>query len=120
MQHKSTRQEIRMLVERILKEVFPRETGGGRLQQVGVFTLIYMLQGDKEPVTQRRVATMTGQSEGTVGHQLKKLFKVGIVERTKILNKQGRGYAWHLSISDDPKSRRLAKAIEKGAAKKKR
>lgn len=120
MQQKSTRQEIRMLVERILQEVFPRETGGARLQQVGIFTLIYMLQGDDEPVTQRRVAMMTGQSEGTVGHQLKKLFKVGIVERTKILNKQGRGYAWHLSISDNPKARRLASAIEKAGAKKKR
>ena len=120
MQQKSTRDEIRMLVERILKEVFPRETGGARLQQVGVFTLIYMLQGDKEPVTQRRVATMTGQSEGTVGHQLKKLFKVGIIERTKILNKQGRGYAWHLSIKDNAKTRRLVGVIEKSSAKKKR
>ena len=109
-----------MLVERILQEVFPRETGGGRLQQVGVFTIIYMLQGDKEPVTQRRVAMMTGQSEGTVGRQLKKLLKVGVVERTQILNKQGRGYARQLSISDNPKSRRLARAIEKAGAKKKR
>ena len=109
-----------MLVERILKEVFPRETGAARLQQVGVFTIIYMLQGDKEPVTQRRVAAVTGQHEGQVGVLLKKLFKVGIVERTKILNKQGRGYAWQLSITDNAKTRRLVRAIEKSGARKKR
>lgn len=109
-----------MLVGRILKKVFAKETGAARLQQVGLFTLIYMLQGDDEPVTARRLATMTGQAPSQVGRQLKKLFDVQAIERTQILNKQGRGYAWHLSISDNPKSRRLAKAIEKAGAKKKR
>src|SRR5688572_20205743 len=35
---------LRMLVERILCEVFPEETGAARLQQVGLFTLIFVLQ----------------------------------------------------------------------------
>jgi predicted transcriptional regulator len=120
MQQKSTREEIRMMVERILKEAFPQETGGARLQQIGVFTIIYMLQGEEEAVTQRRIATMTGQSEGAVGYQLKKLFKVELIERKKILNKQGRGYAWSLLIKDNEKTRALVKAIDKSAAKKKR
>jgi hypothetical protein len=55
-----------MLVERILNEVFPRETGAARLQQVSVLTIIYMLQGDGKPVTQRRVAELTGQLEFTI------------------------------------------------------
>jgi hypothetical protein len=109
-----------MRVERILKKAFPKESGAARLQQVGLFTLIYMLQDDDEPVTARRLASMTGQSEGNISNQLKKLFDVAVVERTQILNKQGRGLAWHLSISGSPKSRRLAKAIEKAGAKKKR
>jgi predicted transcriptional regulator len=109
-----------MLVERILEKVFPDETGAARLQQVGLFTLIYLLQGDKEPVTASRLSAMTGQTVTQIGNQLQKLISINLVERTKILNKQGRGYAWHLSISDDPKSRRLAKAIEKAGAKKKR
>jgi predicted transcriptional regulator len=120
MQAESARNEIRMRVERILKKAFPKESGASRLQQVGLFTLIYMLQGDDSPVTARRLATMTGQSEGNVSNQLKKLLDVQVIERTQVLNKQGRGLAWHLSISDDPKSRRLAKAIEKAGAKKKR
>lgn len=109
-----------MRVERILKKAFPKESGAARLQQVGLFTLIYMLQGDDDPVTARRLAMMTGQSEGNVSNQLKKLLDVQVIERTQILNKQGRGAAWHLSINGNPKSRRLAKAIEKGGTKKKR
>ena len=120
MQADSTRKEIRMLVGHILKKVFAKETGSARLQQVGLFTLIYMLQGDDEPVTARRLAMMTGQAQSQVGRQLKKLFDVQVIERTQILNKQGRGYAWQLSIKDNPKTRRLAKAIEKAGAKKKR
>lgn len=107
-----------MRVERILKKAFPKESGAARLQQVGLFTLIYMLQGDDEPVTARRLAMMTGQSEGNISNQLKKLFDVKVIKRTQILNKQGRGYAWQLSISDNPKSRRLVKALEKAGKKK--
>lgn len=109
-----------MLVERILEKVFPDETGAARLQQVGLFTLIYLLQDDKEPVTASRLSAMTGQTVTQVGNQLQKLVSINLVERAKILNKQGRGYAWHLSISGNPKSRKLAKAIDKAGAKKKR
>jgi predicted transcriptional regulator len=107
-----------MAVERILKKVLPDETGAARLQQIGVFTLIYMLQGDKEPITARRLAMMTGQSEGQIGVLLQKLLDVRLVERKQILNKQGRGLAWQLAIVDSAQTRRLVKAIEKGARKK--
>jgi len=52
-----------MLVERILQKALPKETGAARLQQVGLFTLIYMLQGDKEPVTLSRITKITRQSD---------------------------------------------------------
>ncbi len=120
MQAESARKEIRMRVERILKKALPKESGAARLQQVGLFTLIYMLQGDDEPVTARRLALMTGQSEGNIGNQLKKLFDIQVIDRTQILNKQGRGLAWQLSISDSSNSRQLVKAIEKAGVKKKR
>src|ERR1044071_7278279 len=90
MQQDHSRKVIRMLVERILAKTFPKETGAARLQQVGLFTLIYMLQGDKEPVT--------GQGDAQIIRQLRKLIDVGLVERTQILNKQGRGRAFALSI----------------------
>ena len=109
---------VRMLVERILAEVLPKETGAARLQQVGLFTLIFMLQSDEEPVTASRLSAMTGQSVGEIGIQLKKLIKVGLVERTKILNRQGRGYAFKLSIKHTAKSKRLIDAINKAAVGK--
>ena len=110
-------QLVRMLVERILAEVLPAETGAARLQQVGLFTLIFMLQGDDEPITASRLAGMTGQSVGEIGVQLKKLLKVDLVARTKILNRQGRGYAFQLSVKHTPRTKRLIDVIYKAAAK---
>jgi DNA-binding transcriptional ArsR family regulator len=108
---------LRMLVERILADVLPNETGAARLQQVGLFTLIYAFQGDDEPMTATRLARMTGQAEAQIGNQLKKLLKVGLVERTKILNKQGRGHAYAISVKYNAKARRLVEAIENAGKK---
>jgi DNA-binding transcriptional ArsR family regulator len=115
MQPDGSRKLIQMLVKRILDEIFPHETGAARLQQVGLFTLIYMQQGEKEPVTARQLAMMTGQSEGQVGIQLKKLIAIELVERTKITNKQGRGRAYKLTIKHTKEAERLVKAIDKVA-----
>jgi predicted ArsR family transcriptional regulator len=120
MQAGSGRKLIRMLVGRILDEVFPNETPAARLQQVGLFTLIYMLQDDREPVTAARLSAMTGLADAQVIRHLRKLMKVGLVERVRILNKQGRGRAFHLAIRAGAQSRRLTRAIESASAKKKR
>src|SRR5882724_8262066 len=108
---------VRMLVERILAEVLPNETGAARLQKVGLFTLIYILQGDAEPVTATRLTRITGQTETQIGNQLKKLVKVDLVERTKILNKEGRGHAYAISVKYNAKGKRLVEAIEKAGRK---
>ncbi|MGB9364406.1 MAG: hypothetical protein WCE79_00190 [Xanthobacteraceae bacterium] len=109
-----------MLVERILADALPGETGAARLQQVGLFTLIFMLQSDDEPVTASRLAAMTGQSVSEVSLQLKKLIKVELIQRNKILNRQRRGYAFHLTIKHTPKSKRLIEAINEAAIQKKK
>src|SRR5215203_870855 len=84
-----------MFVERILEEVFPGETGSARMQQIALFTLILMLQ-NSEPVTATRIAEMTGQMHSQIHRNLQKLLKLGIVERTRVKNRLGRGQAWHL------------------------
>jgi DNA-binding transcriptional regulator GbsR (MarR family) len=104
---------VRMLVERILADVLPNETGAARLQQVGLFAIIYMMQSDDEPVTITRIANIAGLADTQVSYQLKKLLKVDLVERTKILNKQGRGYAYAITVKYNAKARRLVDAIEK-------
>src|SRR5262249_10345676 len=71
-------------------------------------------------VTARRLAQMTGQAETNVGTQLKKLIDLGLLERTAILNKEGRGGAYHLNVKKKAKTRRLTKAIDKGAASTKK
>jgi predicted transcriptional regulator len=116
MQPNLARDLIRMFVERILEEVFPDETGAARLQQVGLFTLIYMLQGDDEPVTAARLAQITGQDDSQIHRQVQKLMARDLVERTRILNKRGSGLAWHLSIKHTENTRRLAEAIQEASA----
>src|ERR1041384_7171035 len=120
MQPNLSQQLIRMLVQRILEEVMPDETGAARLQQIGLFTLIYMLEGDEAPITASRLAMMTGQTEGQIGLQLNKMEQIELIERTKIPNRQGRGRAFALSIKHTPKTKRLLAAIDKATAKKKR
>jgi predicted transcriptional regulator len=111
-----SRKLLRMFVERIVNEIFPQETGALRMQQIGLFTLIYVLHGDDEPVTASRIAAMTGQSSGQIHRQLQKLLKLELIDRAKIRNKQGRGHAYALTIRDTKQTRRLAKAIAKAAA----
>jgi DNA-binding MarR family transcriptional regulator len=102
---------LRMLVERILGEVFPEETGAARLQQVGLFTLIFVLQNDKEPVTASRIAALSGQAHSEVSRQVQKLLKIGLVERTAVTSPHGRGRAWHLSVKRGPESKKLLEAL---------
>jgi predicted transcriptional regulator len=116
MQADLSRKLLRMFVERIVNRIFPKETGALRMQQIGLFTLIYVLQGDDEPVTASRIAAMIGQSSGQIHRQLQKLLKLELIERTKVRNKQGRGHAYALTIKDTRQTRRLAKTITKATA----
>jgi predicted transcriptional regulator len=120
MQLNYSRIALRMFTERILENTFPDETGAARLQQAGLFLLIYVLQSDKEPVTISRLEKITGQADAGIIRQVNKLISIGVVEKTQILNKQGRGRAFHLSIKESAMTRRLTSAIEKSGAKKKR
>lgn len=120
MQQKYSREELRMLTEHIFRSVFARESGAARLQQAGLFLLIYVLQGDQEPVTVSRLERMTGQSDAQIIKQVNKLRDIGLIEKTQILNKQGRGRAFHLSIKNNAKTRRITKALERPGAKRKR
>jgi predicted transcriptional regulator len=118
MQLELVRKLVGMFVDRILAEIFPDETGAARLQQVGLFTLIFVLQDDRGPVTAARLSELTGQSVSQVQKQLQKLAKVGVIERKKALNRQGRGHAFHLVIKHTEKTKRLLQAMSKAAGRK--
>jgi|ERR1043165_1501804 predicted transcriptional regulator len=121
MQVELSRQRLRMFIERIVNKAFAGETGALRMQQIGLFTLIYVLQGDEEqPVTASRIAAMMGQTNGQVHRQLQKLLDRDLIKREQIRNREGRGHAYKLTINDTPETRRLAKAIAKASKKAKR
>jgi predicted transcriptional regulator len=108
-----------MFAERILKK-FPGESGAARLQQAGLFLLIYVMQSEKEPVTVSRLEALTGQGSAGLYKQLDKLTDIGLIEKTQILNKQGRGRAFLLTIKDTAKAKRITKALEQSRAKRRR
>jgi predicted transcriptional regulator len=114
----NNRQMIRMFVERIVKKAFPGETPAARLQQVGLFTLIYMLERDEEPLTAARLARFTGLAEAQVHTHVQKLVMRNLVERTDTTSKHGKGRSYLLSIKHNAKTRRLLEALDPSAAAK--
>jgi len=119
MQAEHVRELLWMFVERIVSEVFPKESGASRLQQVGLFTLIYLMQRDP-PVTAARIAAFTQQSESQIHRQLKKLLTLKLINRKKIPGPHGRGRAFELLIGNTKETARLVKAIEKSAGGKRK
>jgi hypothetical protein len=103
MQLPLVRKLIGMFVERIVSEIIPDETGAARLQQLGLFILIFVLEENGTPVTAARLATITRQKDSAVQKQLVKLENVGVIERRKALSKSGRGRAFHLFIKHNEK-----------------
>jgi len=119
MQVELSRQRLRMFIERIVNKVFGGETGALRMQQIGLFTLIYVLQGDEEnPVTASRIAALMGESDGQVHRQLQKLLDLKLVKRERVRNRQGRGHAYKLTINDTAETRRITRAITDASAVK--
>jgi len=110
-----------MFLERILRNAFPGESGAARLQQLGLFTLIYLMQGDEEPVTARRLAEVTEQSDGDVSRRIKKLLALDLIERSPIGNPQGgRGQAYKITIKESPETKRLIKKINETSSRKRK
>jgi predicted transcriptional regulator len=83
------------------------------LQQVGLFILIFVLEGDRAPVTPARLAELTGQSISRVQKQLQKLVEAGVIERKKAA--KGRGRAFHFAIKHTRETKRLLQAMSKAA-----
>jgi len=121
MQLALVRELVGMYVARIVDEIIPGETGAARLQQIGLFTLIFVLEQNGEPITADRLVEITHQSKSAVQKQLQKLEDVDVIERRQALNKSGRGRAFHLFIKHNEKTKKLIKALGKtGARRKKR
>jgi predicted transcriptional regulator len=104
-----------MVVDRIVSEIFPDETGAARLQQVGLFIVIFVLEGDRAPITAARLSELTGQPVSEVQKQLRKLIKGGVIERKKAL--KGRGYTFHFAIKHTKETKRLLDAMSKAAGR---
>ena len=112
------RKVLGMYVEPIIKKILPNETGAARLQQVGLFTLIFVLEENGEPVTAARLAQVSGQARNAIYLQIKKLRDVKVVGERRALNKAGRGYETHFFVEQNAKTKQLLRAIARAAEKK--
>src|SRR5262245_37644326 len=118
MQHDPTRELLWMFVKRIVEEVFADETGASRLQQVGLFTLMYIMQGNP-PFTAARTTEPTRPTPNQIHRQMQKLLDLNTGERKQTVNKHGRGRALELTIKHTKETERLLKAIgEAGSGRK--
>jgi DNA-binding MarR family transcriptional regulator len=111
MQLPLVRKLIGMFVARIVSEIIPDETGAARLQQLGLFILIFVLEENGTPVTAARLAEISGQKVSAVQKQLLKLEKIEVIERRQVVTKSGRGRAYHLFIKHNEKTKTLLKTI---------
>ena len=107
-----------MYVEPILAKIFRNETGAARLQQLGLFLLIFVMEKSGEPVTAKRLSEATGHPHTSVHKQMQKLLKVGVVGKRKASNPGRRGYVLHFFVEQNAKTKRLLKAIDKATAAK--
>ncbi len=107
-----------MYVEPILKRILPKETGAARLQQVGLFTLIFVLEENGEPVTAARLAQASGQARNAIYLQLRKLLDVEVVGKRRVAKPKGGGYETHFFVEQNAKTKQLLKAIARAAQKK--
>jgi transcription initiation factor IIE alpha subunit len=102
---------IGMSVDRILAEILPKETGAARLQQIGLFTLIFVLEQRGEKVTVARIRKLTRQSQSAIYKQLEKLVDAKIIKRTMTKTDRRPWFVYELSINYDGKAKRLIKAM---------
>jgi predicted transcriptional regulator len=103
-----------MVADRIVSDIFPDGAGAARLAQVGLFILIFVLGGDRAPVTPARLAELTGQPISRVQKQLHKLIEAGVIERKKA---KRRGHGFHLAIKADKGTKRFLQAMSKAAGR---
>ena len=106
-----------MDLQQTLEEVFPESTGAAQLEQLGLFTLIFAMENDPEPLTAARVAERTGLPRSHVDQLVRKLIALNVVSRTRAPGPGG-VRALRLRIKHSAASRKLLAAIEEGAIRK--
>ena len=109
---------VGMYVDPILDRIFPDETGAARLQQIGLFTLILVLEARGESVTAKRLSEVTGQHFSAIHLQMEKLLDAKVVGTRSVSNRIARGRAFEFFVVQNAKTKRLLKALDKAARKK--
>ena len=111
MQLDLARDLLRMFSRKILDEVFPGETGASRLQQIGMFTLIFAGDDGGQPLSASQIAELTGHDTSQLARLLRKLIDRDLIERRA---GPGRGAPQLLYVKHSAASKKLVAAMTKG------
>ena len=112
MQADPNRELLRVFAERIVNKVSPDETSAARLQQIGMFALIYIMEKDEEKLTAARLSRFTGLVDSQVLGNVNALVEKDLIVQTAVTSSHGRGRSLQLSIKHNAKTRRLLQALE--------
>lgn len=89
-------------MKQVVENALPEETPPARLKQVAILLTIHVLEQQVQTVTTSDVANVYGLSSAQITKILQPLVHKGLVEREKIVNRQGRGHAYALKVKKTP------------------
>lgn len=99
------------LVKQIVERAFPEETAAARLQQVAILLTINALQDEPEPLTTQKLGEVYGLTVSQTHKLVTRLVERGLIERTQVLNRRGRGHAFALRVVETEELRQLRQAV---------
>lgn len=97
------------LMKQVVEKALPDETPPARLKQVAILLSIHVLEQQLKTVTTSDVAAVYGLSSPQITKILQPLVQKGLIEREKIVNRQGRGHALALRVKQTPEMKALLK-----------
>lgn len=97
------------LVQQVVEKALPDETPPARLKQVAILLTINAMQQQMERVTTADVGAVFQLTPAQMSKILQPLVQKGLIEREKVVNRQGRGHALALKVKQTPEITALLK-----------
>lgn len=100
------------LMEPVVRQTFPDETGAQRMQQVAVLLAIHALRSvSDEPVTATRIVHLFGHAESEVSRLIGRLVDRGLVHRERTTRPGFKGSVVNLTLVENDELKAIFKEM---------
>jgi predicted transcriptional regulator len=82
------------IIRIVLADLLRNETGNMALQHLGILWIIYEYSESNEPITTARLQELTNVHGTTIIKYAERLEQLGLVRRTRVTARHGKGRAW--------------------------